>query len=104
MGSRRNTSFSRDIAVIRREENERAAMAMLLGAEWSTARHCFVKTIRGGNETGLPWHDFEYYDRKGERLSQIPPLAKVPFPGLKRPVTSRGKSDVYKQMKEWLEP
>jgi hypothetical protein len=54
--------------MIRQEEQEIAALEMLLDAEWQ-GNH-FLRVDRGVTVAGIPWHWRTYYNRQGEEIKR----------------------------------
>lgn len=73
---KKHSTFERDIAIAKAEEERLATVALLLGAEWSELMKCFVKTDKGVAANGIPWHWKTYYDRHGVEVSRMDMAAK----------------------------
>lgn len=68
---RRKAKAAKTRAVRLQNKAERAAMAMLLGAEWNGVTRCFEKTVKTVHSNGLSSHWTYRWDRKGNELGAM---------------------------------
>lgn len=62
--------FLHNIHTARQNEQEIAALSMLLGADWMPEVALFCRTDRGVAPNGIPWHWRTYYDRQGNQVKR----------------------------------